>query len=405
MSLLISTLAFISLYIFINVFVYKQAKTITTYYGVIKKTIIYTHILLLILVLSLLIFIGKPHLHHKIFTAYFHFNFLFFLYLIFIIFLGISLFVNVIVSYFHIRGGNKKTNTNKTIILTASILIAVVWSTLFYGYFYGVANFQIKKHELTYENLPESFDGIRIVHFSDTHLGSFLNKKNVEKGVDLIKAQNADMVFFTGDLVNISANEAKPYIRSFASIEAPLGKFAVLGNHDMSDYRKADIPRDSINVNIIEIVEVLQKMGFTVLRDSSVYIKLNTDSIAIAGTDNWGKPPFKQTGDLEKAISRIDEKTFTILLTHDPSLWESEIKDKKNIELTLSGHTHGMQMGIRTNSIRFSPASLKYKTWSGIYGDSLQKNKLHVNQGFGFIGLPIRVGIYPEITIINLRRK
>jgi len=275
-----------------------------------------------------------------------------------------------------------------------------IWGLMLYGYFYGVTNYKIKTYELNFKKLPASFNGLKVLQFSDTHLGSFLNYKSVEKGMLMIQEQNADIILFTGDLVNISSQEAQPYFNLFASLEAPYGKYAVLGNHDMSDYRKLDIERDSLNVNTQDIITFFQSTGFTVLRDTFVTIFNETDSIQIAGTDNWGKPPFKAYGNPEKLFENLNPNMFTMLLSHDPSFWCTFINDGTSVDLTLSGHTHGMQFGYRTKTRQWSPASIKYPTWAGIYKN--QNQLLHVNPGFGFIGIPLRIGIHPEISVFIL---
>lgn len=290
-------------------------------------------------------------------------------------------------------------NTMHKIAVTSTLLL---WGLMIWGAVWGTSAFTLRTIELKFSKLPESFDGIRIIHFSDTHLGSFLKYSSVEKGVQIIIDAKPDLVLFTGDLVNISDTEAKPYIELFSQIEAPYGKYAVLGNHDMSDYMKMDIPRDSVNVNTFAIEQILEEMGFVVLRNSSVTIHNETDSIYISGSDNWGKPPFKTEGRPDIALQNLNPEVFSIFLSHDPSVWTAMIVDHPNADLTLSGHTHGMQLGIKTDRFRWSPASLKYPQWGGVYQTNAEK-VIHVNTGFGFIGFPSRMGIRPEITLLILR--
>jgi uncharacterized protein len=390
------------LYILASVYVFLRSKMFTYRYKLIRIAIISVHALFLISFVAIALFFGGPHQNYKIFSFYFQLNFLFLLYFVFFLFLTTAyLFCDSFMFFI------AKRLRQGTVILvrrifhkSALVLTLLLWGFMLHGYFFGITNFTVREYSIHYENLPPSFNGVKILHFSDTHLGSFSNPKDVQKGVEIIQEQNADIIFFTGDLVNISSEEALPYVELFSSIKAPLGKYAVVGNHDMSDYMKIDISRDSVNVNLAEILSIMRDMGFVVLRDTAVVLQNETDKIQIAGTDYWGKPPFKVFSDPEKVFSNLDTDLFTILLTHDPSFWNSYVENQRNIELTLAGHTHGMQFGIRTKNYQWSPVSLKYKEWAGLYYNN--ENVLHVNPGFGFIGLPFRAGIYPEITVITL---
>lgn len=385
-------------------FILVRSRSFTYRHRLLKIILIAGNCILLCFISGLLLFGGKPHLNFKMFALYFQVNFVFLLLFFSIILLFIFYFFGdaiVILFLRKARQGTKIAFRNLFHKIAVS-LTGIVWFGLFYGYFIGVSNFRVKEYELHFARLPENFSGVKVLHFSDTHLGSFLNKNKVKKGIQLINKQNADLILFTGDLVNISAEEAYPYIDFFASVEAKFGKYAVLGNHDMSDYMKMDINRDSLNVNTEKVVEALRKMGFIVLRDTVVNIISKGDTIQLAGMDNCGNPPFKCHGNPEKVFSLLDPEQFTILLSHDPSFWNKFKDEFKNvgIDLTLSGHTHGMQTGIRTKNFQWSPALIKYSNWCGLY--YMDNKVLHVNPGFGFIGLPVRIGIYPEITVINL---
>lgn len=400
--MLVTIIFILFIYFFSNIYVFLRSRSYTYRYKIVRITIISLHLLLLLFIGGILIFFGKPHLNYQLFSFYFQVNFVFLLISILILLLFIFYILGDLLIFSAFRKFNQggKIQLRRGLHKTALLITFLLWSVLFYGYFYGVTNYKVRTYDLNFNNLPQAFHGVKIVHFSDTHLGSFCKQASVEKGIQLIIEQHPDLLLFTGDLVNISADEAAPYIELFASIDAPLGKFAILGNHDMSDYMKMDIKRDSMNVNTHEIIRTLESMGFTVLRDTTVFIYKDNDSIQIAGTYNWGKPPFRAYSSPEYVLRQIQKENFTILLSHDPSFWNEHVNDQTNIELTLSGHTHGMQLGIRTERINWSAASVKYKTWGGIYRHGEQI--LHVNPGFGFIGMPFRVGVFPEITVFRL---
>ncbi len=397
-------LLFLLLYLLSGIYVFKRSHYFTKG-KIIKKTIVIFNVIIVIFIVGAVFFLGKPHSSPWHFRLYFHLNFLFFLSFIFNLFLFIFyLLTDITIKLFIHKNGKRIAKLRQIFGKIALSAVIFIYVFLFHGYFFGITNFKIKTYELVFKNLPEAFNGIKILHFSDTHFGSFLKEKNAIKGLEMIKSQEADLVLFTGDLVNISATEIFPYIVHFSEIEAKYGKFAVLGNHDLSDYRKLDIPRDSLNVNTNKIVEILNITGFTVLRDTAVNINEGSDKIQVAGIDNIGKPPFRAIGNYGRLFKNIDknEDIFTILLCHAPSFWSDiVIKEKRNISLTLSGHTHGMQFGIRTKHFNWIPFKYKHKELLGLYSHNEQI--LHINPGFGFIGLPFRVGIYPEITVIILR--
>lgn len=266
-----------------------------------------------------------------------------------------------------------------------------------YGIFIGKTDFNLRHLKLktdTSQNIPS----IRIVQFSDTHLGSFGNKEDVIKGLELINAQQPDVIAFTGDLINVIAEEAWPYKEAFSALQAPLGKYAILGNHDIGDYLRGDSIRPP-EENRRLLREFFREAGFVLLEDSAVLLHHKKDSLVIAGVDNWGLPPFRKEGDLQKALSYFPN-TSTLLLSHDPTHWEAEVLQHPEIFLTLSGHTHGMQMGFISSGSSWSPAQYKYPYWGGLY--QKEEQFLHVSVGFGFIGLPLRIGMRPEIVLIEL---
>lgn len=281
---------------------------------------------------------------------------------------------------------------------------AVPFASLLYGMYQGRYNYKVLNYTLEYDDLPEKFNGFKITQISDLHCGSFDNFEKVAYGVDLINQQKGDVILFTGDLVNSVAKEAAPWVKVFSKITAPFGKFSVMGNHDYGDYTEWE----SISAkekNLQDLYKFHKDMGFDLLLNESRKIEKNGEEIALIGVENWGAGRFKKAGDLNKSIAKVDKKDFKILLTHDPSHWEAEVLPHKfPFHLTLSGHTHGFQFGIEIPGwIKWSPIKWRYKQWAGIYKSENQV--LNVNRGFGYLAYPGRVGIWPEITVITLKKK
>ncbi|KKM95250.1 hypothetical protein LCGC14_1190120 [marine sediment metagenome] len=283
-------------------------------------------------------------------------------------------------------------------------IAALPFGALLYGMFKGKYNFQVLTYTLEFEDLPDAFDGYRITQLSDIHSGSFDNHKKIEYAVDLINQQQSDVLLFTGDMVNNMATEMKPWKDIFATLKAEDGKFSVLGNHDYGDY--VDWETEALKRQNLEDLKTIQRdMGFDLMLNESRYLEKGNDRIALVGVENWGRGGFKKAGDLKKATENIDKNDFKILMSHDPSHWEDiVIDDELHYHLTLSGHTHGMQFGIEIPGwIKWSPASWRYKYWAGIYKEKGQF--INVNRGLGFLGYPGRFGIWPEITVITLKKK
>ena len=282
-------------------------------------------------------------------------------------------------------------------------LAAIPFASLLYGMFRGKYNFKVLSYKLEYDDLPEAFEGFKIAQISDIHSGSFDNPKKVQYGVDLLNAQDADVVFFTGDLVNNRAEEILPWIQTFKKINAKHGVYSILGNHDYGDYSPWESP-EAKKKNMEDLKKAQKKMGWDLLLNESRFIEKQGQRIAILGVENWGSGGFKKAGDLNKALSNVAAEDFKILMSHDPSHWEAEvIPHPFNIHLTLSGHTHGMQFGIEIPGwIKWSPIKWRYKQWAGIYEKLNQR--LNVNRGFGYLAYPGRVGIWPEVTVITLNR-
>lgn len=283
-------------------------------------------------------------------------------------------------------------------------IAALPFSSLLYGMYKGKYNFKVLKYVLEFDELPEAFHGYTLTQISDIHAGSLDDKEMVNYAIDLINKQHSDSIVFTGDLVNDKAEELRPWVDSFKHLKAKDGVFSVLGNHDYGDY--AGWPtQQAKQANFERIKHLQQQFGWDLLLNEHRYIYRGNERIALVGVENWGAGGFKKAGDLDKATQAVDHNDFKILLSHDPSHWEAQVLNHlKPIQLTLSGHTHGMQFGIEIPGwFKWSPVRLRYKQWAGIY-ENLGKY-INVNRGFGFIGYPGRVGIWPEISVIELRKK
>ena len=269
---------------------------------------------------------------------------------------------------------------------------------------YGFVNkyrYQLKKVKLNFPNLPEAFKGLKLVHISDVHSGSFTDKKAVEHGVKMIMAQEADLILFTGDLVNDHASEMNDYTEIFARLNAPMGVFSTLGNHDYGDYRQWS-SEDEKQQNLERLKQLQANMGWRLLMNEHVVLEKQGQQIALLGIENWGaKANFPKYGKLNEAYAGAEKYPFKILMSHDPSHWDAQVRPEySDIDLTLSGHTHGMQFGVELPGFKWSPVQYVYKQWAGLYEE--EKQKLYINRGYGFIGYPGRVGILPEITLIEL---
>lgn len=281
-----------------------------------------------------------------------------------------------------------------------------LFGTLIYG-FGNKYRYQVKRVNLTYPNLPSSFKGLKIVHISDIHSGSFSDKKAVMKGVEKIMKEKPDLILFTGDLVNNTSEEMNDYLDVFDKLKAPMGVYSTLGNHDYGDYASWETP-DEKAANLKKLLDIQSELGWRLLMNEHVVLEKGTEQIALLGVENWSaKARFPKYGKLEDAYSGAEKYPFKILMSHDPSHWKAEVLEKySDIDLTLSGHTHGMQFGVEIPGIKWSPVQYVYKEWSGLYEkqnvDNSKGQKLYVNRGFGFIGYPGRVGILPEITLIEL---
>ncbi len=283
----------------------------------------------------------------------------------------------------------------------AGLGTAALLSGLFLdGIIFGKYRHTIRKVKLKIAGLPDSFKGYRIIQISDVHAGSFLNPEKLQKAIDMINEQKADMVLFTGDLVNNYATEFEPFVKLFKSIQSNDGKFSVLGNHDYGDYGAWKSPQEKVQ-NLSDLIQLQKEAGFQVLRNEHQIIEKNGEKLYLLGVENWGEKPFPQYGDLDKATEGVPTEAAKILMSHDPTHFDYIVKEHpSNVQLTLSGHTHGMQFGLDLKNVRWSPAQFRYKKWADLYESN--GKYLYVNRGFGVIGYPGRVGIDPEITLFEL---
>jgi predicted MPP superfamily phosphohydrolase len=280
----------------------------------------------------------------------------------------------------------------------------IAGTSLFGILVYGFGNkyrYRIKRVKLKYDNLPPSFSGLKIVHISDIHSGSFTDKEAVMQGVIQIMQEEPDLILFTGDMVNNVAEEMNDYMDVFDKLIAPLGVYSTLGNHDYGDYIRWKTPEDKL-ANLERLKKVHQTLGWRLLMNEHIVLEKDNDSIAVIGIENWSaKARFPKYGNLQKAYEGSASHPFKILMSHDPSHWKAEVlKDYPDIDLMLAGHTHGMQFGFELPWFKWSPIQYVYKEWAGLYATDNQR--LYVNRGFGFLGYPGRSGILPEITVLEL---
>ena len=271
---------------------------------------------------------------------------------------------------------------------------------ILYGILKGRFAYRVIKQPLTFKNFPKAFNGLKVVQISDIHIGSFFDhKKEVEQAIQMINDLEPDLILFTGDLVNNVATETDGWVPIFQQLNARIAKYSILGNHDYGDYLQWPTP-EAKQANLDALKAVHEAMGFKLLLNEFESIDREGEAFSIIGVENWGLPPFPQYGNLNEAMRGAEDSPFKLLLSHDPSHWDAQVTTETNIDLTLSGHTHGMQFGIEIGKFKWSPVKFKYPRWAGLYTKG--KQLLYVNRGFGFIGFPGRVGMKPEITLFEL---
>ena len=284
----------------------------------------------------------------------------------------------------------------------AILLAAFPFTSFVYAMVRGKYDYKVHKETIYFDELPEAFDGFTITQISDIHSGSFDNTAAVQRGIDLANAQKSDLFVFTGDLVNNAAWEIEQYIPNFKQLKAPYGQYSILGNHDYGDYIQWDSEAEKA-ANLDKLKQHHKELGYRLLLDENVELEKDGQKISLIGVQNWGRG-FIQIGDLDKALKGVDENAFKILLSHDPTHWEDKVRfNTTNIDLTLAGHTHGAQFGVETAGFRWSPVQYRYLDWAGLAHHN--NRYLYVNRGFGFLAFSGRLGIWPEVTVITLKRK
>jgi predicted MPP superfamily phosphohydrolase len=285
---------------------------------------------------------------------------------------------------------------------TALVAATVPFGTMVFGIISGAHDYRIRRVTVKLGNLPRSFDGIRIGQVSDIHSGSFFNKTAVRGGIDLIMKEKPDLIFFTGDLVNNEANEVRSFFDVFDKLRAPLGVFSVTGNHDYGDY----YPWPSVEKkqqNFRDLVDAHRLLGYRLLMNEHEMVEVDGERIAILGIENWGAGRFAKYGRLGDAYRGTDEVPTKLLLSHDPSHWDAQVRSHfPDIDISFAGHTHGFQFGVELGNFKWSPSQYAYKQWAGLYQEGSQF--LYVNRGYGYLGYPGRIGMPPELTIIELKR-
>ncbi|MBX2916657.1 MAG: metallophosphoesterase [Cyclobacteriaceae bacterium] len=284
----------------------------------------------------------------------------------------------------------------------AVIASAVPFGAMVYGIVSGAHDYRVRKVTVKLPNLPKSFDGLRIGQLSDIHSGSFFNKTAVEGGVEMVLNEKPDLIFFTGDLVNNESVEVKEYMNVFDKLKAPLGVFSVTGNHDYGDYKSWNT-KEAKQQNFKDLIEAHRLLGFDLLMNEHRFIEQGGEKLAILGIENWGAGRFSKYGKLEQAYAGTNEAAVKLLLSHDPSHWDAQVRPTyKDIDIAFAGHTHGFQFGVELGDFKWSPSQYAYKQWAGLYTEGNQH--LYVNRGFGYLGYPGRIGMPPEITIMELKR-
>lgn len=298
-----------------------------------------------------------------------------------------------------------RTTTRRDFLTTAGWVVAAIpFAGMLYGIIRGRFQFRVERQTLHFPHLPTSFDGLKIVQLSDIHIGSFFSHDGaVQRGIDMVNELDPDLILFTGDMVNNFAEELDGWEEVLGSLKAKMGKYAVLGNHDYGDY--AEWPSAEARLENLERLKKREAdLGFELLNNAWVPLRSAAgEEIELIGSENWGAGRFSKYGDLQKAMKGTRPERLQILMTHDPSHWDAQVRGDTSVDLTLSGHTHGMQFGLEIPGfIKWSPAQYRYKRWGGLYREG--KQMLYVNRGFGYIGYPGRFGIWPEITLLELKK-
>ncbi len=327
------------------------------------------------------------------------------LYLPKLVIIGIHLFGGLLIFLYQliasfVQSGSLETGVGYLITTIGFIIGGILFLFILFGIIRGRFLYRVRHVHLSSELFPKKLNEFRLIQISDFHIGSFRNhKEKVDHAMQIINDLEPDLICFTGDLVNIFADEAEMFVPSLSKLKATYGKYAILGNHDYGEYFPWDSEKEW-HENMESLKDIFRQTGFRLLLNEHEYIEKDGQKFTLAGVENWGNPPFPQYGDLDGTLKKVERDEFIILMSHDPSHWDAQVKDHPNVFLTLSGHTHAMQFGFRLGRWQWSPVKWKYKKWAGLYSENGQH--LYVNKGLGFIGFPGRVGMYPEITVFHL---
>ena len=404
---------FLSIVVLMNVYAYRAIKTVGASWSVNVNHwvwVVFLSLTILQLLGYLTLFVAFDSIP-KVIRSYFFATLagIFFTLLIIVFFLLIDDVRRLVTWVLLNVGVIQKEMTSEGQGITRSVFLSWLGlasgAGLFGSLLYGFGNkykYTVKNVKLNFDQLPDGLKGMKIIQISDIHSGSFNNKKAVERGVEMIMQLQADLILFTGDLVNDRATEMNEYKDVFSKLKAPLGVYSILGNHDYGDYVKWPFNGVSKEKNLENLIQLQKEMGWRVLKNEHVEIARNGDKMALLGIENWSvKARFPKYGKMNEAHQGTEGYPFKILMSHDPSHWDAQVRpDYPDVDLMLSGHTHGMQFGLELPGFKWSPVQLMYKQWSGLYEQGRQK--LYVNTGFGFLGYPGRVGFLPEITMIEL---
>lgn len=298
--------------------------------------------------------------------------------------------------------GGKAIPRSEFLTKAAIVATAIPFGTMAYGIISGAHDYRVRRVTVKLPNLPSAFDGMQIGHISDIHSGSFYNRTAVKGGVEMLMREKPDVIFFTGDLVNNQAVEMRDYVNVFDKLRAPLGVFSVTGNHDYGDYHNW-LSQDAKRKNFRDLIALHKEMGYHLLMNEHRFVREGNDQLAIIGNENWGGRGFATYGKLDQAYKGTEDAPVKLLLSHDPSHWDLQVRPGfPEIDIMFSGHTHGFQFGVEIGDIKWSPSQYAYKQWSGLYQEG--KQFLYVNRGFGYLGYPGRIGMPPELTIMELKR-
>ena len=401
-------LIFILIYIAVDVYALQAFRSVYK-----DQWLAYIYLLLSLAVLFNLIYHLSSWDRHEGFSVATMFSFGFFLALfvpklILVLFMTAEDIIRIMIGlYGRFIGSQAQFNlpSRRKFVGTFALGVAAIpFLSLLYGMYKGKYRFRVLDYDLYFDDLPDAFDGYKITQISDVHSGSFDNHEKIAYAVDLVNKQKGDVILFTGDLVNNVAEEMKDWTSLFSTLKAPDGVFSILGNHDYGDYVEWDSEKEK-KANLDALKTLQRAMGWRLLLNEHRFLERNGQRIALVGVENWGAGGFKKEGDIDMASSGLESSDFKVVMSHDPSYWTEKLKDHpKNFQLTLSGHTHGMQFGIEIPGVlKWSPVQYRYKNWAGIYENA--QRLINVNRGFGFLGYPGRVGIWPEITTIRLRKK